>query len=147
MHDISEFVKLFKEEFNRAYKRGREYCGSIWSGRFASTLIEDGEYLASCKRYVVYNPVRAGIVARAGEYRWSWSEDKGKDAVFAGAVPGEWCLRRVVQIGSGKVFGSVTFVMETAFSVGDRFRGGVGAHPVGEIGHATHGWRLAKTAA
>ena len=42
MHDVSEFVKLFKEVFDRIYKRDRKYCGSIWSGRFASTLIEDG---------------------------------------------------------------------------------------------------------
>ena len=147
MHDVSEFVKLFKEVFDRIYKRDRKYCGSIWSGRFASTLIEDGEYLARCVRYVVYNPVRAGIVTRAGDYRWSWCESDSEEAVFAGPVPGEWCLRRVAQIGAGKIFGSVGFVVSSAFSLGDRFRAGAGPHPVGEIGYSTHGWRLAVTAA
>lgn len=70
--------------FDSIYKRGREHCGSIWSGRFASTLIQDGEYLARCKRYVVYNPVCAGIVSQARDYRWSWSEDNDRAAVFVG---------------------------------------------------------------
>ena len=142
MHDVSEFMKLFKEMFDRVYKRGRAYCGSIWSGRFASTLVQGGEHLARCKRYVVYNPVRAGIVARARDYRWSWSED---DAALAAG--GGWCLRRVVQIGAGVVFGDEAFVLATAFALGDRFRsGGVGAHPVGDVGWSTHGWRLAAAA-
>lgn len=147
MHDVSEFVKLFKEEFNRAYKRGRRYCGSLWSGRFRSTMVEDGVCLARCIRYVVYNPVRAGIVTRAKDYRWSWCEDDAKDAAFAGAVPGEWHLKRVAQIGAGKVFGSLRFVAEMVLAQSTLFRPGICAHPVGTIGHSTHGWRLANTAA
>ena len=142
MHDVSEFMKLFKEMFDRVYKRGRAHCGSIWSGRFASTLVQGGEHLARCRRYVVYNPVRAGIVAQARDYRWSWSED---DA--APAAGGDWCLRRVVQIGAGVVFGDEAFVLATAFALGDRFRsGGVGAHPADGVGWSTHGWRLAAAA-
>ena len=142
MHDISEFMKLFKEMFDRVYKRGRAYCGSIWSGRFASTLVQGGEHLARCKRYVVYNPVRAGIVAQAREYRWSWCEED-----VAPAAGGDWCLRRVVQIGAGVVFGDEAFVLATAFALGDRFHsGGAGAHPAGDVGWSTHGWRLAAAA-
>jgi len=146
MNDISEFIKTFKEEFGRAFKKDREYCGSIWSGRFYSTLIQDGEYLRKCMRYVIYNPVRAGMVTRAADYRWSWCESDGD--TFAGPVPGEWCLRRVAQMGAGKVYGSVEFVMEQATRLGSKFKtGGVGAHPVGEIGYSTHGWKLAEKAA
>ena len=138
----SEFMKLFKEMFDRVYKRGRAYCGSIWSGRFASTLIQGGEHLARCKRYVVYNPVRAGIVAQARDYRWSWCEED-----VAAATCGDWCLSRVVQSGAGVVFGDEAFVLATAYALGDRFHsGGVGAHPVGEVGWSTHGWRLAAAA-
>ena len=167
MHDVSGFVKTFKEEFDRAYKRDTPHCGSVWSGRFTSTLVEDGAYLARCKRYVVYNPVRAGLVTQAKDYPWCWCEDDvpssvgtgpggscaggergvpGEDGV-AGPVPAGWWLRRVAQIGAGKVFGSAGFVLRTAAALGPRFRSrGVGAHPVGEIGYSTHGWRLAKFA-
>ena len=140
MHDVSEFVKTFKEEFDRAFKRERPYCGSVWSGRFTSTLVESGAYLARCKRYVVYNPVRAGLVTQAKDYPWCWSEDD--ELSMSG-----WWLRRVAQIGAGKVFGSAGFVLRTAAALGDRFRSrGVGAHPVVGIGYSTHGWRLAKEA-
>ena len=54
-------------------------------------------------------------------------------------------MRRVAQIGDGKIFGSVDFVRETAFALGDRFRArSVAARAVGELGFATHGWRLAR---
>ena len=140
MHDISEFIKLFKEEFDRIYKREHEYCGSIWSGRFASTLVQDGEHLERCIRYVIYNPVRAGIVMQAKDFCWSWRE--GEDAVSM--VSDDWCLRRVVQVGAGKVFGDESFVIEVAFALGNRFKAGsVGAHRVEELGWSTHGWRLA----
>ena len=64
---------------------------------------------------------------------------------FAGPVP-EWRLmRRVAQIGGGKIFGSEAFVVSTAFALGDRFRSrSVSARAVGELGYATHGWRLAR---
>lgn len=170
MNDVSEFVKTFKETFDRTYKKDHEYYGSIWSGRFKSTLVEDGEYLAICRKYVYYNPVRAGIVTSAAEYRWSYdralSED-GENAVrkreiadfttspvgsvpggggaAAGSVPEARWIRRVAQIGAGKVFGSAAFVMRKASGLGHLFPAKrVKAHPVGEIGFATHGWKLAK---
>ena len=180
MHDVSEFVKTFKEEFDRAFKRERPYCGSLWSGRFASTLVEGGEYLRRCVKYVLYNPVRAGLVPQARDYAWSWcasdllpdagtgpaaahlirqgpaaapvsaepaagAASSAAGASGSGTGPGAWWLRRVAQVGAGKVFGSAGFVLRTASALGDRFRAkGVGAHPVGAIGFSTHGWRLAK---
>lgn len=57
-------------------------------------------------------------------------------------------LGRVAQIGGGKIFGSESFVRETMFALGDKFRSRhLAARAVEELGYATHGWRLAKTAA
>ena len=151
MNDISEFMKTFKEAFNVRFKRECGYTGSIWSGRFKSTLIEDGRYLEICRRYVYLNPVRAGIVRHAADYAWCWIAPS--EAPFAGPVPG-WTavearlMRRVAQIGDGKIFGSFAFVTDAAFALGDRFRSRcVTAKAVEELGYATHGWRLAKQAA
>ena len=145
MNDVSEFVKTFKELFNVWYKRERGYSGSIWDGRFKSTLVEDGRYRAICMRYVYLNPVRAGMVKHATDYAWSWIATS--DGTSAGSVPEERLMRRVAQIGAGKIFGSLAFVTATAFALGDRFRSrSVVARGVGELGYATHGWRLAKAA-
>jgi len=146
MNDISEFMKTFKEVFNIRFKRERGYTGSIWSGRFKSTLIESGKYLETCRRYVYLNPVRAGLVKRASDYAWCWIAPSGER--FVGSVPDGWLMRRVAQIGEGKIFGSVEFVTAAAFALGDRFRSrGAPARAVGELGFATHGWRLAKQTA
>ena len=53
--------------FNRRHKRS----GHLLQGRFKSVLVEGENYLREVIRYTVLNPVRAGMVARPEEYRWS----------------------------------------------------------------------------
>lgn len=52
---------------NRSYRRS----GTLWEGRFRSCLTQEESYLLTCMRYIELNPVRAGMVAHPGEYRWS----------------------------------------------------------------------------
>jgi putative transposase len=52
---------------NRTYRRS----GTLWEGRFRSCLMQDEAYVLACYRYIELNPVRAGMVAHPGEYRWS----------------------------------------------------------------------------
>lgn len=52
---------------NRLEKRS----GSLWEGRFKSSIVSTVEYLAACCRYVELNPLRAGIVKHPGKYQWS----------------------------------------------------------------------------
>ena len=149
MNDISEFLKTYKEMFNVWYKdyaqkrdpEHRRYSGSIWDGRFKSTMIEDGEYLKRCMAYVSMNPVRAGMVKQVKDYRWSYVESL-QNAAFAGPVPEEVMGRRWRQISEGRVFGSFEFVMGKLFFFGAKLKARhVTAHAVGEIGYASHGWR------
>jgi putative transposase len=57
----------YVQYFNRRHKR----TGSLWEGRFRSSLIDSEGYLMRCHRYVEMNPVRAGMVQRPSDYRWS----------------------------------------------------------------------------
>jgi len=52
---------------NSVYQR----TGSLWEGRFKSSLVDSQRYLLACYRYIELNPVRAGIVEHPSEYRWS----------------------------------------------------------------------------
>lgn len=52
---------------NRTYRRS----GTLWEGRFRSCLVQEKAYLLACARYIELNPVRAGMVQRPGDYRWS----------------------------------------------------------------------------
>lgn len=45
--------------------------GTLWSGRFKSSVIDADCYLMACLRYIELNPVRAGLVNRPEDYRWS----------------------------------------------------------------------------
>lgn len=52
---------------NRTYRRS----GTLWEGRFRSAPVQAEDYLLACQRYIELNPVRARMVARPGDYRWS----------------------------------------------------------------------------
>jgi putative transposase len=45
--------------------------GTLWEGRFKSSLVDSENYLMTCHRYIETNPVRAGLAAQAGAYAWS----------------------------------------------------------------------------
>ena len=145
MNDISEFMKTMKELYAIWYNREYDYCGSIWSGVFKSTMVEGGRYLEYCRRYIMMNPVRAGIVSQVKDYRWVWGADLEETEGFAGCLP-EWSVMvRVAQVGAGKIFGSEAFVRKWIYGLGDKFLAArTAAHAVGSIGFSSHGWRLAN---
>lgn len=64
----------YVQYINRTYKRS----GTLWEGRFRSSIVQQEEYLLSCQRYIEMNPVRAGIVDHPGEYRWSSYQVNGQ---------------------------------------------------------------------
>ena len=68
--DLSLYVKEVKERFTRWYNRKHQRVGTLWSGRFKSVLVENGEVLRTMAAYIDLNPVRAGIVEDPKDYRW-----------------------------------------------------------------------------
>ena len=57
----------YVQYFNRTYRRS----GTLWEGRYRSSLTQEEQYLLACMRYIELNPVRAGMVEHPGYYRWS----------------------------------------------------------------------------
>jgi putative transposase len=45
--------------------------GPLWEGRFRSRIVNSHRHLLACYRYIEQNPVRAGLVSRPEDYRWS----------------------------------------------------------------------------
>lgn len=58
---------VYTQSFNRRHQR----CGHVLQGRFGAQLVDGDAYLREVCRYIVLNPVRAGLVAHPGEWRWS----------------------------------------------------------------------------
>ena len=71
MGDLSEFMKTLKQRVSQWYNSNYSHEGTLWSGRFKSVLVEDGRYLNNLIAYIHGNPIRAGIVTRAADYKWS----------------------------------------------------------------------------
>jgi len=64
---------------NRVYNRS----GTLWEGRFKSSLVQSHRYFLLCQRYIELNPVRAGIVTHLSEYPWSSYRANGELAPSA----------------------------------------------------------------
>jgi len=58
---------VYTQEFNRRHRR----TGHVFQGRFKAIPVERDAYLLELARYVVLNPVRAKMVRRAQNWRWS----------------------------------------------------------------------------
>jgi putative transposase len=71
MHDVSEFMKCFKERVTGWYNRKLETHGTVWGARFKSLVVENrAEVLRAVALYIDLNPVRAGLVEDPKDYRW-----------------------------------------------------------------------------
>jgi len=52
---------------NRSYRRS----GTLWEGRFRSSIVQERGYFLRCHCYIELNPVRANMVSHPRDYRWS----------------------------------------------------------------------------
>lgn len=77
---------------NAAYRRS----GTLWEGRFKSALIDSERYLLVCSRYIELNPVRARMVERPDDYRWS-SYRANTLGVMDAVVSPHWLYERLGQ--------------------------------------------------
>lgn len=59
--------RKYVQYFNFTYGRS----GTLWEGRYKSTVVDENNYLLTVYRYIELNPVRARMVAHAAEYPWS----------------------------------------------------------------------------
>jgi len=59
--------RYYVRYFNRAHSR----TGTLWEGRFRSTLVDSDNYFLIVSRYIELNPVRANMVCHPAEYPWS----------------------------------------------------------------------------
>ncbi len=72
---------VYTQRFNRKHSR----VGHVFQGRYKAILVEKDAYLQELSRYIILNPVRAGMVESAEQWEWS------SYAVTAGLViPPPW---------------------------------------------------------
>ena len=59
--------RLYVPYINAKY----DTSGTLWEGRFKSSLVDDQTYFLACMRYIEMAPVRAGLCDSPQKYHWS----------------------------------------------------------------------------
>jgi len=67
----SLLMKFLGQRYVQYVNRTCRRTGSLWEGRFRSSLVQTERYLLGCYRYIEMNPVRANMVKHPIEYPWS----------------------------------------------------------------------------
>ena len=68
---VSGLMRALGERYTRYVREAHERGGPLLEERFKGLTLRSRQHLLGCMRYIELNPVRAGLVAAPGEYRWS----------------------------------------------------------------------------
>ena len=119
--------RRYVQVFNKRHGR----TGTLWEGRYRSTLIQTDRYLLACMAYIDLNPVRAHMVADAKDYPWS----------SHGHYMGARADRLITPHPLYWALGNTPFAREAAYA--ELVRQGVAADQQGALTDATlSGWAL-----
>lgn len=69
--NLSSGMRQLNGVYTQASNRRHQRVGHVFQGRFKAILVDSDAYLLELARYVVLNPVRAGMVEGAQDWPWS----------------------------------------------------------------------------
>lgn len=81
---------VYTQSFNRAHRR----MGHIFQGRFKAILIEKESHLLEVARYIVLNPVRAGMVGHPRDWPWGSYRATAGEAQPLAFLALDWLLEQ-----------------------------------------------------
>jgi len=132
---LSAFMKDLNGRFGAYYRFSQKNRGYVFQNRFHSTLIENESYLLTAIRYILENPVRAGLTQHIDDYYWSsallyfkgsstnWIDLKFVETLFGTKrqllALGEMPIKHFQRTKWGEIIGSEGF-LEQAISRFDR---------------------------
>ncbi len=70
-NSLPQMMQALGRRYVRHFNDAQRRSGTLWEGRYKSTLIQTDRYLLACMAYMDLNPVRAGLVVQARDYPWS----------------------------------------------------------------------------
>ncbi len=81
---LGKLMKRLSGRQTRQHNVREGRTGTLWEGRYKSSVVARDHYLLACCRYIELNPVRARIVADPQDYAWSSCRYR------LGRVGGDW---------------------------------------------------------
>jgi putative transposase len=68
---LPKMMQAVGRSYVRYFNDTQKRSGTLWEGRYKSTVIQADRYLLACMVYIDLNPVRAGLVMQPQDYPWS----------------------------------------------------------------------------
>jgi len=68
---VARLMQALGRRYVRHFNDRHGRTGTLWEGRYKSCLVDAGNHLLQCQRYVELNPLRAAMVADPADYPWS----------------------------------------------------------------------------
>lgn len=68
---LKEFITRVNSIYARYFNKKYKYIGHLYQDKYYSELIENDEQMLETSRYIHLNPVRARMVKRPEDYKWS----------------------------------------------------------------------------
>jgi REP-associated tyrosine transposase len=142
----------YVQYINKTYRRS----GTLWEGRFRSSIVQEQGYLLRCYRYIELNPVRAAMVKHPRDYPWtSYSanaegkpsqllrpheeylalgrQDKDRLAAYRALFRSELDTKELeeirIAVNGGFALGNARFKQEIAAMLGRRVEPGISGRP------------------
>jgi REP-associated tyrosine transposase len=69
--NLSKAMQWFGTTYTRRFNLSNHTCGHLFQGRYKSIVVENDAYLLRLSCYIHRNPLRAGMVNRIADYKWS----------------------------------------------------------------------------
>ena len=69
--NLSRGMRQLNGVYTQRFNRSRGRVGHVFQGRFKSIVVDKDAYLLELSRYIVRNPVAAGMVDHIGDWPWS----------------------------------------------------------------------------
>jgi len=90
--NLSRAMRQLNGVYSQAFNRRHQRPGHVLEGRFHAQVVDKDAYLRTVCRYIVLNPVRAGLVAHPGQWPWSSYRAVAGDAPVPAFLTVDWVL-------------------------------------------------------
>jgi putative transposase len=125
--DLPEFMHRFTLKQALRWRTANNTLGegAVYQGRYKAIPVHTDEHFLSVARYVERNPLRAGLVERAEDWRWSslWHREVKKDnfplAKWPVACPADW-LHHVNQAQTAAELSAIRKSVKRGCALGNR---------------------------
>lgn len=95
--NLSRGMRQLNGVYTQAFNRRHDRVGHVMQGRYKAILVQKGSHLLELVRYIVLNPVRAKLVSRPRDWRWSSYRMTAGELALPQFLTTDWILAQFDQ--------------------------------------------------